>query len=36
MNTPPEVFNLGTDDLVTRSTLDSLGENVEQFESIGE
>lgn len=36
MNTPPEVFDLGTDDLATTSTWEHLGEAVEQFESIGE
>lgn len=36
MNTPPEVFDLGTDDLVTRSTFEHLGEAVEQFETLGE
>lgn len=36
MHTPPEVFDLGIDDLATSSTLEHLGEAVEQFESVGE
>lgn len=36
MMTPPEVFDLGTDELATTSTLEHLGEAVEQFESVGE
>jgi hypothetical protein len=36
MHTPPEVFDLGTDELVTGGTFDHLGEAVEQFESVGE
>jgi len=36
MNTPPEVFDLGTDDLATTSTLEHLGDAVEQFEAVGE
>lgn len=36
MNTPPEVFDLGTDELATSSTLEHLGEAVEQFESAAE
>lgn len=36
MMTPPEVFDLGTDDLMTRGTFDTLGDAVEQFEAIGE
>lgn len=34
MHTPPEVFNLGTDELATSSTLEHLGEAVEQFENV--
>ncbi len=34
--TPPEVFDLGTDDLATRSTLEHLGEAVEQFDTVGD
>lgn len=36
MNTPPEVFDLGTDDLATSTTLEHLGDAVEYFESAGE
>lgn len=36
MDNPPEVFDLGTDDLATSSTLEHLGEAVEQLENVGE
>jgi hypothetical protein len=34
--TPPEVFDLGTDELATSSTLEHLGDGVEQFEAVSE
>jgi hypothetical protein len=36
MHNPPEVFDLGTDELATSSTLEHLGEAVEHFESASE
>ncbi len=34
--TPPEVFDLGTDELATSSTLEHVSDGVEQFEAASE